>query len=256
MTVEPIAVVSEEVPAEGVRQYRDQRSGCTFFVTTPAVMPTLWDRYLRGALDVYRHFGVECALEFGKVADGGSTSLFFTGVDPAGRLVAGVRMQGPYRDVDDVHALSAWAGRPGEAELRRMVADRVPAGVIEAKGAWVARDAAHRSDLSAVISRTVLHGAKLLGARYGFATVASYTVGRHEASGAVVVEDIPAVPYPDDRYRTVPMWWDTRTYQAYTTEQHSSLVRNEQQMLGIPPTLPSTSERRLGRSENWHRYGR
>ncbi|MEU7763960.1 hypothetical protein AB0B25_02390 [Nocardia sp. NPDC049190] len=233
MTVEVVAVAPADFLGRGVLRYYDTQSECAFFVSEPGAQPVLWRRYLDGALDVYRCFGVEHALEYDAVVDGRSTSLFFAAVDSAGDVVAGVRMQGPYTAAGQAHALLEWAGHAGESDLRLMIADRIPEGVVEAKGAWVSRAAPPRAELSAAISRAVLHGARLLGARYGFATAASITAGRHRECGAVLDERIPAVPYPDDRYRTVPLWWDTRTYSAVAEESQRSLVVAEQEVLAV-----------------------
>ncbi|MEV6322474.1 hypothetical protein AB0M45_14960 [Nocardia sp. NPDC051787] len=238
MAVDLIAVVPTNSLGRGGFRYYDAQSECAFFVAEPSVQPELWHRYLDGALEVYQRFGVEQALEYESVTDGRSTSLFFAALDAGGEMVAGVRMQGPYTAARQAHALVEWAGHPGADELRGMIADRIPEGVVEAKGAWVARAAPNRAELSAAISRTVLHAARLLGARYGFATVASFTVGRHQSCGAVPAEGIPAVPYPDERYRTVPLWWDTRSYSAFAEELQRSLVRVEQKALGIPAARP------------------
>jgi len=81
MTVEPIAVVPDDSLTEGVWRYREPRSGCVFIVAFPSAMPALWDRYLQGALRVYRRFGVDGALEYEQVRDGTSTSLFFIAID-------------------------------------------------------------------------------------------------------------------------------------------------------------------------------
>ncbi|WP_039801006.1 hypothetical protein [Nocardia araoensis] len=257
MTVDLIAVVPRNSRGRGVRRYYDAQSECAFFVSEPGAQPELWDRYLHGARDVYRRFGVEHALEYETVADGASSSLFFAALDADGGMVAGVRMQGPYTDPRQAHALVEWAGQPGADDLRQMIADRIPQGVIEAKGAWVARDAANRGELSAAISRTVLHGARLLGARYGFATVASFTVARHEACGAVAAEHIPAVPYPDERYRTVPLWWDTRGHAASAEESQRSLTQREQHALGLPTVRPPDMRCGIGRTTEGRRgHGR
>ncbi|MFG3617288.1 hypothetical protein [Nocardia sp. NPDC047654] len=257
MTVDLIAVVPRNSRGRGVQRYYDAQSECAFFVSEPSDQPELWHRYLNGARDVYRRFGVEQALEYDAVSDGASTSLFFAALDADGGMVAGTRMQGPYTDARQAHALVEWAGHPGAEDLRRMIADRIPHGVVEAKGAWVARDAAHRAELGAAISRTVLHGARLLGARYGFATVASFTVARHEACGAVAAERIPAVPYPDERYRTVPLWWDTRSYGAFAEESQRSATRAEQGALGLPTARPLDTRCGAGRATEGRRgHGR
>lgn len=216
------------------RSFLDRASGCRFRVATPEGAPELWARYLDGAVRTYRHFGVEHALELGAVADGGSTAFFFAATDPAGRVVAGVRIQGPYRRVVDVSSLHAWDGRPGDSALRMMMAGRMPFGVVEGRGAWVGRDAAARGALGAAVSRCLAHAPRLLGARFCFATVASFTAARHATSGGVAAVEIPAVPFPDERYRTVPIWWDTRTYRRVAAPEQYAAMRIEQAELGVP----------------------
>ncbi|GAA5043346.1 hypothetical protein [Nocardia callitridis] len=256
MTVEVLTVVPEDSPGRGLLRYHNEQSGCTFLVAGPRAQPALWKRYLDGALGVYRHFGVESALRYDAVRDGGSTPLFFTAIDPSGEMVAGVRSQGPYTSVNQVHELSAWQGFAGATDLRLVIANRIPAGVVEAKGAWVARDAPHRSALSAAISRIALHGTRLLGARYGFATVGSFTVERHRASGGRRDAAAPAVPYPDERYQTVPVWWDTRTYRTFAEPSQRQLIRSEQRALGLPPTRrPQPCRRRSFGMRTRHRDG-
>ncbi|MGQ4598285.1 hypothetical protein [Nocardia sp. R6R-6] len=237
MTVDLTAVVPENSRGRGVFRYYDA-ADCAFFVAEPSIQPELWHRYLNGAREVYQRFGVEHALEYESVVDGRSTSLFFVALDAGGDIVAGVRIQGPYAAAQQAHALVEWAGHPGADKLTRMIDDRIPEGVVEAKGAWVARDAPNRADLSAAISRTALHAARIRGARYGFATVASFTAGRHQSCGAVPAEGIAAVPYPDERYQTVPLWWDTRSYPAFADESQRSLIQAEQQALGLPAPRP------------------
>ncbi len=227
MTVETIAVGPGGTCDAEVLRFRDMHSGYVFHVATPQTHPDLWRRYLHGALQVYRHYGVDHVLEYDSVVDGRSTSLFFAAVDPSGAVVAGLRAQGPHRVADEVHALRAWAGRPGAAELRAMVANRMPEGVVEVKAVWVARAAEHRAALAAAVSRCVVHAARLLGARFGFVATATPNVGLYRSSGGYVADRIPSVPYPDDRYRTVPMWWDIRTYRSLATKLQSSLTALE-----------------------------
>ncbi|WP_433711737.1 hypothetical protein ACQP2U_36695 [Nocardia sp. CA-084685] len=224
MTVETIAVGSGGTRDAEVLRFRDMHSGYVFHVATPQAHPDLWRRYLRGALQVYRHYGVDHALEYDSVVDGRSTSLFFAAVDPSGAVVAGLRAQGPYGVADEVHALRAWAGRPGAAELRATVADRIPEGVVEVKAVWVSRVAENRAALAAAVSRCVVHAARLLDARFGFVTTATRNIGLYHSSGGYVADRIPAVPYPDHRYQTIPMWWDTQTYRSLATKLQSSLT--------------------------------
>ncbi|MGY4099772.1 hypothetical protein ACW2Q0_09465 [Nocardia sp. R16R-3T] len=227
MTVETVAVGPGGTHDAEVLRFRDMYSGYVFHVATPQAHPDLWRRYLCGALQVYRHYGVDHVLEYDSVVDGRSTSLFFAAVDPSGAVVAGLRAQGPYRMADEVQALRAWAGRPGADGLRTMVADRIPEGVVEVKAVWVARAVEHRAALAAAVSRCVVHAARLLDARFGFVTTATRNITLYRSSGGYVADRTPSVPYPDDRYRTVPMWWDIQTYRTLATKLQGSMTALE-----------------------------
>ncbi len=56
--------------------YSITNSDCRMVVGIPAQDPELWAAYLAGALQTYRRFGVENALEFDEIRDGISTSMF------------------------------------------------------------------------------------------------------------------------------------------------------------------------------------
>lgn len=253
MAVETIAV-GHELPCSGrVLRFRDNASGYGFWVSTPDRSPHLWDRYLQGALDVYRHYGIQRALAYDTIADGRCTAVFFAATDAWGEVVGGVRVQGPYSWVAEVESLAPWAGRPGAAELSTMFARRIPDGVVEARSAWVAREVPARNELSAAISRCIAHAPRLLGARYGFATVASFTAGRHRGSGGIAAEAIPSVPYPDSRYRTVPIWWDTRMCRLFADRLQYLLMCGELRAMGIADSPPARARRLSG--HRGHRTG-
>ncbi len=210
MTAETVQIVPVIATRGGV-YFRDALSGCVFQVATPETRPDLWLDYLEGAQEAYRHFGVEHALEYTRTRSGSNTSLFIAGCDNDGRVVAGLRAMGPCEHHQPPHALEEWAGHAGEPELRRMIAGRIDSGVVEVKAVWVARDAPNRSALAAAAARCIVHAAWLLGAQYALVTASGHAVTRYRSSGAVPAAGIPPVPYPDARYRTVPLWWDTTT---------------------------------------------
>ncbi|WP_327142171.1 hypothetical protein [Nocardia sp. NBC_01327] len=163
-------------------------------------------------------------------------------IDPFGDVVAGMRVQGPYTHVDEVNALAAWAGRAGESALRKRVADRIPEGVVEVKAVWADRglDRGQRRALGAALDRCVVHVTSLLRARYGFVTAGEHAAEGYRTSGARSDWWIPAVPFPDDRYRTVPLWWDMRTYRSIAAEPQLTLIEAEQLALAAGDTeLPA-----------------
>ncbi|MFI5719621.1 hypothetical protein [Nocardia sp. NPDC051750] len=247
MTVETIAVGQGEYPRHlRTAGFRDNVSGYEICATTPDRSPELWHRYLTGAQEAYRHFGNERVLEYENVVDGASTALFFAATDRAGNVVAGLRIQGPYTWASEVSSLRPWNGRAGAADLNLMMARRIPRGVVEARAAWVARGIPCRNELAAAISRCIAHAPRLLDARYCFATVASFTADRHRASGGLIASSIPPVPYPDDRYRTVPIWWDTRTYRVFADELQYLMMRGELRAMGLAEHRPRRARQPFG----------
>jgi hypothetical protein len=179
-------------------------------VARPAAQPELWAAYLDGARVSYAQHGVESAVDYDRVRDGATTSLFVAAVESAGRVVGGFRVQGPYLRVAQAAALREWAGREGTTELRRQVGRRLGEGVIEVKAVWVDRDADCHDALTAVLARMFVHVLTLMNVRYAFCTAAAHAVPRWESSGGVVCAEVPPVAYPDERYRTLLMWWDRR----------------------------------------------
>jgi hypothetical protein len=241
--------------ADADTAFRDLVSGYVFHVNTPQERPDLWDRFLRGALAAYRHFGVESALEFPAVRDDGTTSRFIVGLDPDGGLegevggvaVAGIRILGPYRDLDEVHALRAWAGQPGEREFRSTVAARLADGVVEVKTGWVDR-LRPRQGLGEVVARCLAHAALLQSVRYSVLTASAHAITGFVEVGAVVDSAVAPVPYPDQRYRTVPLWLDTQTYQHHASARQTALIADEQAQLRRPVDVSASAPLRPLRS--------
>ncbi|MBF6240228.1 hypothetical protein IU474_24605 [Nocardia otitidiscaviarum] len=231
-----VGLIAESAGTDLLR-FRDEPSGCTFYIGTPQAHPRLWRRNIDGALGVYRHYGVDVALDYDNVIDGHSTALFMTALDADGQVVAGLRAQGPYAHIDEAAALLEWTGQPGEAHFRRMISDRIPEGVVELKAAWVARDAECRVELGAAIPRGAVHLTRLLGARYGLGTAASHAADRYRTAGGVIAWWIPPVPYPDERYRTVPMWWDLPNVRTVAEPAQLALIEAETAQLEAPSAM-------------------
>lgn len=186
----------------------DPRSECRFVAARPDAEPELWSAYLAGALESYSRHGVVDALEYGRIRDGRSTTMFIAAVGLDGSVNGGMRAQGPHARVDDVHAISEWAGSPGQRELRAMVADRIPFGVVEMKAAWSAEKVAHRKELARALADVIAWGLQLLDVQFVLATAAEHVLKLWSSSGGEVCSRIPPAPYPDERYRTRLMWWD------------------------------------------------
>ncbi|MCM6777223.1 hypothetical protein NDR87_27415 [Nocardia sp. CDC159] len=247
MTVEAVAVGPSVSPVAGTLRFRDAQTGSTFHIGSPARRPELWDRYLDGALRAYRHYGVESVLDWKNTRDGKSTALFFAGVNAVGEVVAGVRAQWPCNGVNEIAALREWRGRAGESALRDSIAERMPFGVVEVRGGWVDRSAEDRRALGAAVARCIAYAPMLLGKRFAFGTAASFTADRYSRAGGVIPPEIPSVPFPDTRYRTVPVWWDSWRYREVVGGQQYSLMSAELRELGITDHKGGRSRRESGR---------
>jgi hypothetical protein len=190
----------------------DPDTECFIVFATPAIERDLWADYVRGALHNYRKHGVENALDMDALRRGDDTVLFAACVNDEGRVIGGLRAKGPYRSADECHALVEWSGQPGLDAVRKMVADRLPFGVVEMKTAWVTNDPERNRQLTMALARTSLHAMNLLDIQFIVATAAEHVLKRWLSSGGVLATKIPATPYPDPRYRTKLAWWDRRTF--------------------------------------------
>lgn len=232
MAVEALAVVPAEGSDGSQMRFRDALSGHTFIVGTPRTHGALWRGFMDGALAAYRRFDVEVALEYDRVISGRSTAMFIAGVDPNGRVVAGLRVQGPYSHADEAHAVAKeWRGHRGEGALRRMIADRAAEGLVELKVGWVAHDAEHRHALREAVARCIVHATNLMGVRYGFLTADRGVAPQWAVSGGKPAWWIPSAPYPDERYQTVSLWWDMHGYRDLADARQLELIQAEEREL-------------------------
>ena len=211
--------------------------GYRYVVTTPSLSPILWRNYLDGALANYRSHGVDRVLDYRQLADGASTSLFFAAVNADGHVISGVRAQGPYTSPEQSHAIAEWEGYPGQEQVRTMIAERLPYGVVEIKTGWVADSATHRHALADFMPRTAVHAPKLLGSRFAFATSALHTLKRWTTAGAEIVPTLAPVPYPDDRYRTSMLWLDRTNFAERADPAQLHLLLSESAQLADHDTV-------------------
>lgn len=182
------------------RSYLVPGTGIRIAVTTPRSHPALWEAHLDGLDRLYAEHGVS---EASKV-DADRTSLVFTALDADGRVVAGIRSDGPLATADDAQALGVWGGAPA---VRNVIDSWIPDGLVESKGFWMERSFAGRRELLATVKRAPVVASAVLGARWAMGT-AAHTMRLFRAAGATVVDSVPAVPYPDARYQTSLAFWD------------------------------------------------
>jgi hypothetical protein len=212
---------------DGRIDWWDPDTECTLVASEPSAEPRLWTEYVRGAQDSYRKHGVELALEFDSLRRPRATPLFLAALDESGRMVAGVRAKGPYRAADESHAVAEWSGCPGLATVRKLITDRIPFGVVEIKTAWVSADPDRGRLLTNALARFPLHSAMLLGTKFAMATSGAHALARWQTTGGVVAAQVPATPYPDERYQTKMMWWDRSSFTKHAEPKQVSTIFSE-----------------------------
>jgi len=213
----------------------DPDSECTIVVARPDAERELWTEYVRGAQSNYRKHGVQRALDPKTLRTGEDTALFCVGINSAGDVVGGLRAKGPHQSVEDSHAIVEWSGQPALDSVRKMIADRLPFGVVEMKTAWVCDDPEQSRALTDTLARMPLHAMTLLDIQFAMATAAAYVLKRWLSSGGVLASKIPATPYPDERYQTKMMWWDSRTFATHADAGQLSRYFAEAQRIGPNP---------------------
>ncbi len=210
-----MTTASLELPVRGFSlghgfSWRDPDIEGTLIVSQPSADPHLWAEYSAGALRSYRKHGVECALDVEALRTGADTTMFAAVVDDAGEVVGGYRAKA-LRSADDSHALDEWAGQPGQQAVRTMITDRVPYGVLEMKAGWVTDAEGRNPFLTSALARSGFYMMVVLDFQFCMCTAATTTLNAWRSSGSVVA-DIPATPYPTEKYRTKMLWWNRRDF--------------------------------------------
>jgi hypothetical protein len=147
-------------------------------------------------------------------------------LDRQDHMLGGVRAIGPLTAPDDSHAVVEWAGQPGERAVTKMIADRVPYGVLEMKSAWVVDSASGCRAVTDALARSGFLMMALLGVQFCMATAAAYVLNRWRSSGGVVAP-IPAAAYPDHRYQTKMIWWDRCNFIRYAEPGQAAKIITE-----------------------------
>jgi hypothetical protein len=208
--------------------WRDPDIEATLVLSQPYVDPELWDEFADGAERSYRKHGVECALDVDALRSGCDTFMFCAAIGDDGRMLAGLRAKGPLSSAEDSHAVIEWEGQPGQQMVRDMITDRIPFGVLEMKSGWVIDDSDANRSLTSALARSGFYMASLTGYQFFMATAATFVINRWKSSGGLVAP-IPATPYPDERYQTKMIWWDSRDFinHAEPWQVAKILIENE-----------------------------
>jgi len=245
-----VMTVRELVPTDQLSRsvsFWDPSSGTRIEAHAPSARPDLWHRYVEGVTRSYRRYGVERALDLESFADGASTSLFFVAMSSDAEVVAGLRVHGRLSNPGQAHAMLEYAPYPElAAKVEAIIDDRLPLGVLEIKGVWVAPDVRRHNRLSNAIARCYLHAMALLNAQFAFCTAGRHAAARWRGAGGQVVTALPPIPYPDERYETFMLWWDAARLDLADPDQLRRF-RNEAPT-GSPP-LDSPSFQAITRTQ-------
>jgi molybdopterin/thiamine biosynthesis adenylyltransferase len=224
------------------RRYRygasfiDRASGVRFEGHHPLERPDLWQLYLHEAEGRYRNFGFEGKLHLQELEEGTGVSLFFIGFDPNGMAVAGVRCHGPLEASHQAYLLQEMGSSPEIEMLARTLDDEVRLGVVEIKGAWSKGEVATGHRLIEAIARAATHSMNWLGAEHAVAAISDRLFPALSSTGARML-GTTAVPFPDERYRTVAVSWHRARSQELSTPDHQQSLRLEGEQLSRNPDL-------------------
>jgi hypothetical protein len=227
--------------------YWDSASGARFVLARPEVRPDLWAAYLEGLEETYISFGTERALDLQAIFVGRQLPMFVVAIGADGKVLAGVRAHGPIVDPDEAHALVEFEVDPlGQRTVRKLISERIPHGVTEIKGGWVAEDAPNRRELSNALARSFLHIMTVLDVEFAFCTAAVHAANRWLTVGGQPVEGLTPVPYPDDRYLTTMMWWNQSTYAEHCDPEQLRRIRLESRQLHTDSEVGVVAQRAAG----------
>jgi hypothetical protein len=185
----------------------------TLVISQPTIDPELWADYAAGAVRSYSKRGVESALDLEALRSGDDTIMFAAVVNDSGRVAGGYRAIA-LRSADDSHAVEEWAGQPGQQDVRQMINERVPYGVLEMKTGWVTDAAGRNPFLTTALARSCFYMMVILDFQYTMCTAATQVLNSWRSSGSVVAP-IPATPYPNEHFRTKMMWWNRREFVSH-----------------------------------------
>jgi molybdopterin/thiamine biosynthesis adenylyltransferase/nitroreductase len=224
------------------RRYRygasfiDRASGVRFEGHHPHERPDLWALYLHEAEGRYRNFGFEGKLHLQELEEGTGVSIFFLGFDLDAKPVAGVRCHGPLESSQQAFLPQEMGSSPEIEMLTRTIDAEAPLGIVEIKGAWSKGEAATGYRLIEAIARCATHSMNWLGAEHAIAAISDTILPAASTTGARML-GVAAVPFPDERYRTIAISWHRARSQELSTPEHRQDLRLENEQLLRDPDL-------------------
>jgi len=222
--------------------FLDRTTGLRFEAHHPQGRPDLWHQYLDGAEARYRKFGIANLLGRPQLEAAEGVSLFFVGIDDEGVVRAGVRCHGPLDAMTASQALVEMATSPEADHLASVVADALPYGVVEMKGAWGGLGADGMQTTAKALSRCCVHSLAWTRSELALGAVSDRIKEPMAACGARMVGEHGA-PFPSERYRTVLMAWRRSQVMALAEPHQAALIRMEAHQLSSRPDTHRASGR-------------
>jgi molybdopterin/thiamine biosynthesis adenylyltransferase len=214
--------------------FLDEGSGTRIEVHRPIDSPRRWRQYLDGAEARYSAYGVAEVLQRADLEDGRSTSLFFVAVDDHDAVVAGLRCHGPLTAVADAYATDELRGHPRMRAVHELLDRTVPSGIVEIKGVWVDRRTSS-AGVTDAMARCYVHAMTWFGARFAMCTCSDTVAPRWMSTGGRSFLDLEAVPFPNEKYRTVLLLWDHEHLpERASSDQWSAILRETDSLKGRP----------------------
>ncbi|MEM8924335.1 MAG: Rv1355c family protein [Actinomycetota bacterium] len=188
------------------------------FVTAyrPADNSAAWLDYIDGLTDTYQSWDLGPVVDRSRLnADG--CALFWLLHDLEGQCLGGVRVEGPFPQLERYGGFGALSTSPDVEAIVSLLGRGVGEGLAEFKGTWTVRG---RADLGPVLARCMQHSLWWLDLPRGFYATAPHAQSVWESAGARVAADVRPAAYPTDDYETSLLFWG---------EDHELLVSEEQQ---------------------------
>jgi len=227
-------------------------TGVRFEGHHPLERPDLWQLYLDEGEGKYRHHGFEGTLRRKELEEGNGVSLFILGFAADGQAVCGVRFHGPLESSKQAALMEEMVDSPEIDDIGRLIDENIRGGVLEVKGAWSKGEAATGFRQIAAITRSSTHAMNWLGAEFAIAAVSDTLVPLGTPAGGRMFGTY-AVPFPDERYRTVAVYWQRSTTYELSTPEHQQAMRMESEQLlrGPSQSGPSELDSASTRTRSW-----
>jgi hypothetical protein len=224
--------------------FDDVTTGLKVRCSTPTASPLLWRDYLDAAHQRYALHGVESALP-SVTGESRSNEIFWSIFDST-RTIAGLRVL-VVSDSTKALTQEILKAHPHSERLKLLIRRRCSEGILEGATAFVSESHRKFAGISDILARCIVHSLILLQARYLIGSAAEHSLPLWKRTGATVMDDIGAFPYPDDRYRSVVIWWDVQTFASLCNSEQLKHVFLESGLLLKQLESASGTLMRVGR---------